>query len=348
MIHMSGIRALSCASVLLALAGTSLAAPVDGVISPTEGWTHMLEGVNGRPFLGGSLTNSDLIGETSSFNWWDNQNNVNRAFNDNRGDIIDTFLRSDGTNLHIGLKGPNVAFNNWFAGGGPGQDNDQGDIFFAIDVAGGAAGGSLQAAAGHTSFGGAKAVDFDGWTPTHFAGIQYADNGGGGGGFANVFGVGSGQLAGEGQFAGNGGFEWGWSVDGSDGVFELTIPWSLLGYGAEPTGIDLRFNAYTTQNFAASDAYDSGPGFGNGSVTEQIGDNPGDPDSGGQFGASDPGSFGQPGANFVGSPLAVPPSQNDEIDTLAEYWTWRVPSPGSASLGVLAAATLLRRSRSRG
>ncbi|MCA9311204.1 MAG: hypothetical protein KDA21_08360 [Phycisphaerales bacterium] len=326
-------------SVVVALSAGSLvsiaavhAAP-DGVIDAGEGWTHMLEGVHGAPFSGGSLTNSDFVGESSSFNWWDSGAMANRMFNDNRADIIDVWVRSDADALHLGLAGPNVVFNNWFAGGGAGQDNDQGDIFLAIDAAGGAPAGSLVSAAGHSSFGGVKAVDFDGWTPTHIVGIRYADNGGGGGGYANLFSVASSsEVDGDPQFVDDGGFAWAWTVSGNgDGVFEITIPWTLLGHASEPAGLPLRFNAYTTQNFPASDAYDSGPAYGNGSVTEQIGDNPGDTDAGGLLGATDAGSFGEAGANFVGDSPVSAPSHNDQIDTLEEYYAWTVPGcPGDA------------------
>lgn len=337
---LSGERIMTlriCCGLVVCVASTGAIGAPDGVVSPGEGWTQMFEGVHGAPFSGGSLSNADFVGESSAFNWWDSGAGVNRMFDDNRADIIDVWVRTDADTLHLAVSGPNVVFNNWFAGGGPGQDNDQGDIFIAIDASGSGAAGALAAGGGHSSFGGVKAVDFDGWSPTHVIGVQYADNGGGGGGFANLFDTGTNtEIDGDLQFAADGGFEWAWTVAGNgDGVFEFEVPWSMLGYEAAPLGAPLRFSVYTTQNFPASDTYDSGPAFANGSLTEQLGDNPGDPDSGGQLGASDPGSTGQPGSNFVGGSLGGPPSHNDQVDTIEEYYAWPVGGgvscPGDAN-----------------
>ena len=65
------------------------------------------------------------------------------------------------------------------------------------------------------------------------------------------------------------------------GEFEVAIPWAMLGLdeGGPAPGEPLRLAMYTTQNHGGYDVYDSGPGLGNAVVHEQIGDNPGDPDS---------------------------------------------------------------------
>jgi hypothetical protein len=98
-------------------------------------------------------------------------------------------------------------------------------------------------------------------------------------------------------------------------------------------GYKVRFAAYTTQNYTNFDAYDCAPGLGNGTSYEAIGDNPGDPDSSGQLGPTDAGSFGQPGSDYTGD-LNFSPGHDDGIDTVEEYLQWTVipNAPGSVTI----------------
>ncbi len=66
---------------------------------------------------------------------------------------------------------------------------------------------------------------------------------------------------------------------------------------------------YMTQNGAGWDDYDSGPGVGNNGPFEQIGDNPGDYDGGGQLGATDVLGVNVPNGSFPGSNFVTPASR---------------------------------------
>lgn len=353
-------RGVCALSALVAGAGVATAGPtINGSVSGSEGWNLLTEAAAAGPYLGGSATHSDRIAESSSFHWWDGINNQDRAFTSNRADLINFHVSADQNHLYIALTGPTAMFNAWIDGNG--QNGDVGDLFIAIDAGGGAASGHLSAQNGHSGFGATKAVDFKGWRPSHIIGVQYVDNGGGGGGRANLEQTGPGggvQLRNASQGVNDAGFVWNAGInasagydtfDGNAGELEFQIPWAALGLdGGAAVGLPLRFAAYLTQNFGLSDAYDSLPGIGNGIVHEEIGDAPGDPDSGGQWGASDPGSnFGSaPGANFVGD-LSLSPGHDDGVDTIEEYLTWTapIPAPGAGLMLAIAAAFAGRRRR---
>lgn len=356
---------LTAALVILASSSAQAFPPViDGSISLSDGWLHLTEQGYAQPVFGGSPTASDQIGESAVFHSWDGFNNTDVGTSDNRGDVINVFVAFDNNFLYVGVAGPTAPFNNWFE-----QDsrarNDIGDLFLALDTNAAGPSGNLRAADGHRNFGGAKAVDFEGWTPSYVVGVQYVDNGGGGGGFANVESTGPGgsQLVGASQNNNSGGFLWGAginntsasydTVNGNAGEFELRIPWSVLGLSGPPTS-PLRLAAYITHNYGGSDVYDSGPGIGNLSVFEEIGDCPGDPDSGqlgslaacdalGQPGGAFANSF--PGANFVGNPLNGPVGHDDGIDSIGEYFSVVVPEPTTLALLGVAAVFGLRRQR---
>ncbi|MFN7021971.1 MAG: hypothetical protein ACK4WH_11675 [Phycisphaerales bacterium] len=351
----------SCATVVALMCGASVATAsppmINGSVGGAEGWSLLTEQAAARPFLGGSATTSDQIAETSTFHWWDGLSNQDRFFtSDNRADLINFHVTASATHLYVAVTGPTLMFNNWGDNNSPG---DQGDVYIAIDTSGGVAGGELNVANGHSGFGNRKAVDFLGWRPTHILGVQYADNGGGGGGFANLEATGGGgQLRGAAQGVDDSGFLWNAAVNGAAaydthngvaGEIEFAIPWEALGLdGGLAIDRELRFAAFTTQNFFGFDAYDSLPGIGNGIVHEQIGDNPGDPDGPGLLGASDPGSFvgSFPGSNFVGD-FSLSPSNFDGVDTIEEYlvWTSPIPAPGAFLLLPLGLAATGRRRR---
>lgn len=156
----------------------------------------------------------------------------------------------DATNLYLAVTGPTVPFNAFFEGG-PFVDNDQGDLFIAIDT-NNFTGGFLQALNSHNTFGGVRAVDFNFWDPDYVVGVLFVDNGGGGGGFADLV-----QtplqipLAGEAQNLMDGGFDWHATINpaaaydtfnNNAGEFEFTIPWTTLGFpiGGPPQGDRIR------------------------------------------------------------------------------------------------------------
>ncbi len=336
------------------------AAPtIDGSITAGDGWTLATEAAYAQPYTGGgSTTTSDLVGESSSFHWWDGNND--HAFDDNRGDVINFHFASDYNFLYLAVAGPTAPFNSFNDAGGT---DDQGNLYIAIDSSLGSASGQLSAQDGHNNFG-TMAVDFMGWTPTHILGVQYVDNGGGGGGYADLQETGTHlTLAGEWQNQNNGGFDWHATINssaaydtynGNAGEFEFRIPWTMLGLslGGPPPGESLRFAVYVTQNMAGYDAYDSGPGLGNGGPYEQIGDNPGDPDTGGQWGPSDPGSIAGsfPGSN-ENTDLSLSPSHDDGVDTIQEYYSVTinaVPEPGTMALIGIGAGIAFAARRRRG
>lgn len=349
-------RSVCILSVLLAASASNAAPTLDGQITPADGYLLLTEVGFARPFLGGSATTSDQVAESSTFSWWDGIGNRNVSGPDNRADIINVYVAFDATHLYLGLTGPTAPFNS-FGQPDPAFSNDIGDLYLALDLNGGltpAPGAKLRATDSHNSFA-AKAVDFLGWQPTHFIGVQYVDNGGGGGGWANLErAVTHAVLAAEGQSLGNGGFDWAAAINpaasydthnNNAGEFEIKIPWALLGLSGPPDASNpLRMAAYITQNFGNFDAYDSAPGIGNNIVHEQIGDCPGDPDTGGQLGACDPGSFANsgPGSNFVAD-LNFDPGRLDGIDTIEEYFSVVVPEPTTLGLAALAGLFGFRR-----
>lgn len=168
------------------VAGTAVAAPtVNGSIAElAESWSLLRENVNAAPIAGGAANRSDSVAESSTFHWWDGLTLTDVAFFDNRADIVNMYVAYDRDYLYLAVAGPTAPFNK-FTDQSTRANNDVGDLFIAIDASGGSPSGFLKAADGHASFGGVKAVDFKGWTPTQFVGTQYVDNGNGGGGLSN-------------------------------------------------------------------------------------------------------------------------------------------------------------------
>ncbi len=325
-----------------ALAGTALttasaaaAITIDGHIQPDENWLLLTEARYARPVQGGQADASDAAAETSTFHWWDGILLRDVPMRDNRGDIVRILVSADDQNLYLAVAGPTGPFNR-FNDQSPGASNDVADLFIALDLD--AAAGSLAAGEGHDAFG-QKAVDFLNWRPDVVVGVQFVDNGGGGGGRAVVQTLGVPPLtrADAPQGAALSGLLWNATINGSAaydphnqnaGEFEFAIAWSALGLSARPElGARFRVSAYTTQNFGGSDVYDSAPGIGNGSVHEELGDCPGDPDSGGLLQACNPGSaFGSTAAANFSVIGAGPIGPDDDSDTIEEYLVF-IPLP---------------------
>jgi len=273
-----------------------------------------------------------------------------------RGGVNNLFVSWGVNYLYVGVQGPTVPFANWNgpSGGGMGDpdDGDQGDLYIAIDASGDEPGALEQLVANdaHSLFRGAgdpQAVDFLGWQPTHFIGVDWVDNGAPGSnlGWANLEVAGThAQPWAEGHGMGDGGFEWAAGYDGTQGTYEFRVPWVSLGYAEAPAaGTPFHFAMYTTANFDYSDTYDSAPGIGNASHFEQIGDCPGDLDTGtgdDGLGSGIAGSFGVPAGSYPGANYVDPVTYNygampnlaDEIDTIQEYLTARVPEPSTVTL----------------
>jgi hypothetical protein len=320
---------------------SAFAAPtIDGMINAVaENWLLLTEYGNGGPippYPGGATDSSDLLNESAVTTWYEG-NGTKHVFDNPRGDIRRLYVATDINYLYLAIAGPTVPFNNYADQGG---GNDQGNLYVAIDSSLGGASGFVAATSGHTSYG-QKAVDFNGWTPSYIVGLLFVDNGGGGGGGANVEQTGTHNvMAAEGQGQGNGGFDWMAQINGSnEGEFEFALPWTMIGMSGPPEpGEELRFAMYTTYDAEGWDTFDSGPGFGQVTHFEQIGDSPGDPDSAGQLGASDPGSTDAPGSNQI-LEYTGNPGHDDGVDTIEAYLTYTpIPEPGTIAALVLGLA----------
>jgi hypothetical protein len=334
------IALLTARALALGLvAGSALAAPViNGAINQVpDGWTLLTESIHAAPLSGGSSSKSDSSVESSTFHWWNGLANQDVAFFDNRGDIINLYVAYDRDYLYLAVAGPTGPFNR-FIDQSANAKNDVADLFLAIDVSGGLALGSRKASDAHSAFN-TKAVDFLGWSPTHFVGTQYVDNGNGGGGLSNVFTVGAPGVVtrSAGQGVTDRGFVWNAAINdtaaydnhnSNAGEFEYRIPWKAFGFAQRPITLNLRFASYITQNFAGADAYDSAPGWGQGFAFEEIGDCPGDPDTGGQLVPCNPGSaFGSTASsNFVAN-LSGTPGRDDQVDTIEGYMQFPIFAP---------------------
>lgn len=344
-------RLLSVSGLLAGVEKGNAALTMDGLDGGGEGYTHLTEAGSAGPVSGGSAADSDFIGEVSGQYYYDDGAGFSVNLGSARADVQQVKITATSTHLHVVISGPSIAYNSWSGpdGGRGNEDGDQGDVWLAIDNSGSPASGSLAASSGPQFSGeGVRAVDFLGWGPTHFVGVQYVNNGGGGSGYAAV-GAAGGGMTGEGHGLGDGGFDWQFNSSGFS--YEFAIPWTSIG-GAPAAGVPLRLAAYTTQNFGGADTYDSGPGIGNAGPFEQLGDFKGDTDTGlpGSDGAGDGGGLvgSFPGSNSVSFSGYTGPGAGDEVDTIQEYFSYTpfsVPEPGVAGLAALGLAIGLRRTR---
>lgn len=338
--------------VLWTVSSVSFAAPVLNGEITAEGWIHLTESLYAQPVSGGSSGDSDSAAlETSGYHRWDGYNSVDVDLGSERGNVQNLFVQWDDTRLYIAVEGPTAPFVNWSGpnGGSGDDDGDQGDLYIALDTHGGSASGYLTANDAHRSLhdvNNPQAVDFEGWQPTYFVGVDWVDNVGDsatpGQGYANLEAAGTHSvIAGEGHGVNNGGFEWAAGYHNNRGVFEFAILWTDLGFSSVPLQV-LRFAMYTTYNADYHDTYDSGPGIGQVSNYEEIGDFPGDYDDGsgddglyaGTAGANGVPSGSYPGSNHVdpGEGYGDAPKRSDQIDTIAEYLTVAIPEPGTLAL----------------
>ena len=346
---------------------------LDGQITGADGYIHITENPYAQPITGGQTGSSDATDESAAYHRWDGSADVLIGDMDNgqgRAAIWNMFVVWDAVNLYIGIEGGSLTFGSWAGpGASPNDDNDQGDLYIAIDSSLDIPSGSefLAANDGHSSFhdgGLPQAVDFQGWSPNYFVGVEWVDNTDFNDGFANVEQAGTHAVSsGEAPNQNDGGFEWraGYTTFAT---YEFQIPWVDLGVSGGPApGNQLSLSMYTTANFDQHDTYDSGPGVGQVTTYEEIGDFPGDRDAGGTddgLFAGAPCVFGVPlgsfpGSNFVdpndGNDYSGAPSRGDGIDTIQEYLliAIAIPEPSSLSLLLLAAffGFSIRKSRRR-
>jgi len=345
------------AGAVSASASTFLSPSTPGVDGSVDGGYTLLNESIFANTPGGQSGSSDLLGEASGRHRWNDGGSVNEDIGTDgthpRGDIQSIYATWDRDNLYLALVGPTLQLNDFTGNGTSGVDDDQGDVFIAIETGEGrsiAASSGLASDAGWGSdttagFGNAKAVDFTGWSPDYVVAVQYVDNGGGGGGYAELVNLGTSAVSGEGQGQANGGFDW---ASNLGNTLEFQIPWTSLGFSggfdpSQPENVGtFRLTAYTTANFAFFDTFDQGPGIGQGfgNSFEQIGDSPGDDDTGGLLGPSDGGSIpggSNAGSNFVsGGPVSTF-GVNDQIDTLGgnlNFSVGSIPEPETFTFAV--------------
>ena len=269
-------------------------APValDGFVNPgEEGWSLVTERDFASPAAGTIANHSDMIGEASARLVYDcnsdpnitNFTSINIETSEYQdADIEDLYITWDTNYLYLAVVGPN-AFHRGF--GIP----DRADLFIAIDT-----NRDPSTLTSPVSKKGGdwfdKSVDFAGWSPDYFVGIEWITNGGAHG-YAHLVRP---QLSGSGTVThvtmigtdiapgaiGSGTFEFNGRRDSS--ATECRIPWSALG-GRPASGASWRFAVYTTGDGNGYDLYDVAPGTGQGESSgpfqfEVIGDTPFDAD----------------------------------------------------------------------
>jgi hypothetical protein len=339
-------RFIILAAVALVAAPTSVAlgqgAPAAPTASPITldgtidaAFFHVTEDPFAAPLAGGSTENSDFLGELAACNVYDTGTDPNVPdFNVvsicNEGltaDIQQVYTTWDADYLYFGIVGP-TAFHTGF---GP---PDRGDLFIAIDTQDSAIDLVTPAQpAGGDMF--AKLVDFAGWSPDFFVGVEFVANGGGSG-YAQLNTAAGVVVAADTVPAVDGGSDFEFNAHKDNTVTEIKIAWTALGLSPDVClGTPLNFAVYTTADLDGFDTFDTAPGIGQGSSFEQIGDTPFDADHCG--GSVDPVSgVGDTSCGFgesddsLGSGNPVPPKipssdntgsfNNNEVDTIQEYF----------------------------
>lgn len=259
---------------------------LDGYVNPiTEGWTLLTEHTFARPVRGGSENHSDAIGEQSSKTIYDTNadpdvgdfNSIDISTEGHDADIEDIFVTWDTNYLYISVVGPN-AFHTGF------DAVDRADLFVAIDTSNSRISDITPVARkGGDMFN--KNIDFAGWQPDYFIGVEYINNGGGSGyaqinrayystngTVTNTVILGTDSVP---NSISTNAFEFNGRRDTA--ATEFRIAWSV--FGGKPSGSTWNFAVYTTGNLDNYDAYDSAPGIGQSSTGfEVLGDVPFDGD----------------------------------------------------------------------
>jgi hypothetical protein len=313
----------------LSITGT----PIGGAGIPSSSWMAItLDGTNdfpvaslltenpfAAPTAGGSSIQSDAFAETSAYHWIDSSWNDHTLSGGNTADLRNVYITWDSSYLYLGVQGPNAM-----------MDNDDADLFLAIDTDGSPTSNLPQA-----SVAWGKWVDFYGWTPEYFIAVSQARDlaDGNPAGYAELVPAGgSGTALAYGTDWANSA----WANDTSGGVFfEFRLSWSALGLSGAPdpdTGTPMNLAAYTTYNDTHSDVYDNAPGVGQGTTYEQLGDYKGDADycsgnldpvtgsSDGTCGWGDSDDNLGSGVSQAGRSPGSDDGANESPDTIGEYF----------------------------
>lgn len=329
---------------------------LDGFVNPvTEGWSLLTERTFARPVQGGSAIHSDAVGEESAKTIYDTNvdpdisdfSSVDISSEGHDADIEDVYITWDADYLYLAVVGPN-AFHTGFG------EPDRADLFIAIDTNDSRISDILPVAReGGDMFN--KNIDFAGWRPEYFVGLEWINNGGDSG-YAQInraYYDSSGNVTNTVILGGdhtpntltNSVMEFNGRRDTA--ITEFRIAWSV--FGGRPNGVSWNFAAYTTGNLDNYDAFDSAPGIGQSTNGfEILGDTPFDGDhvatnfcggcnAGCGDGIVDPvtgvldnsGGYGEDD-HHTGSGCAsgakVPssdnsnPFNNNEVDTIQEYF----------------------------
>lgn len=339
---------------------------LDGYVNPVdEGWTLLNEEFFARPFIGGSEIHSDTIGESAAKTIYDTNadgdvsdfSSLDISTEGHDADIEDVYVTWDTNYIYFAVTGPN-AFHTGFG------VTERADLFIAIDTNNSRISDTSPVAReGGDMF--AKNIDFAGWKPEYFIGLEWINNGGGSG-YAQI----------SRAYYSTNGTVTNTTIAGADhtpntltnsaleffgrrdtAITEFRIRWSV--FGGRPSGAPWNFAVYTTGNLDNYDAFDTAPSLGQSSTGfEVLGDVPFDGDhvgtnhcggcnAGCGDGVVDPvtgvvdssGGYGEddhhtgagcPSGAKVASSDNSNPFNNNEVDTIQEYF--QVANVGSVTV----------------
>lgn len=257
-------RSFGITIILLTAAATAWAAgplnlggehqePMDGA-NTFPGASYVTEAAHSSP-VGCAGATSDQIGESSAYHYFvDAEPYVDVALVGGQCmDIRHFWIAWDDTQFFLGVQGLNELW-------------ERGDLFIAIDVDN--AGGDLDAAPW------SKRVDFCGWSPEFFIAVEAPVSTGG---YAALIDDMGGEIK---QFVdGVDAADSGWVSCDLDGMYyEFAVSFSDIGMSSPPVETQVNFALYTTQDGDGYDTYDTGPGCGQATDWEELGDFPYDAD----------------------------------------------------------------------
>ncbi|HMP35780.1 MAG TPA: SdrD B-like domain-containing protein, partial [Kiritimatiellia bacterium] len=328
---------------------------INGQVKPQ--YQLLTEAGFAAPYVGGSTSASDFIGESSArsitFGTTGSTNTTVLVGSFNHGDVANVYAYGDARYLYVLVSGP----------GALGWDNepDRMNVYLALDVVGRNSNNdsattntlndrlSNSGALGPTAPNG-RLVNFKGWDPDYVVELVWR-------------GVNQGVDAPANLYAANGTIG-NWSLattflyqDVADTLsalvrpyysrtfqqYEFAIPWTNLGFATVPAPTNrFRLAAYTTADentggVSAWDVADSAPGIGQGptglGAHERVGDDALDTDF---LDAVDGlGDFAPFVGRSFGAPGFEPATDNTgfDVDTLEEYFVWSLDITTCAQLG---------------
>lgn len=313
------------------ICGLTASPPLNAVVEP--GYTHLTEFPFARPLYAqpddaSALNNSDFVGEGSNGNTYNTAAMPPNAVIPGSTDIQQFYASWTPTHLHLAVSGPTAHID---------QGSDNMDLFIAIDTDNNTGAAVTRTAANCP---GNKRVDFAGWSPEYFVWVDRIRSGGS----LAAFYQGTTSVATDSNpnADGNTGFEL--AASAANGVTEIRIAWALLGGKPnDVSGAPWNFAVYTAYQGAGYDAFDSGPGTGNGVEFESVADCPFDSDhcGPGNFdpvtGLNDPCSGANNDSNNGAGTCATSGSDNStgDIDTIEEYYHVENTGQTRANLSIL-------------